>query len=524
MSFSSQQLNMKQFLFIVLAILAISITSCRDDFETEPSFGNLEFSKDTVYLDTIFTNTSSSTYSFKVYNRSDNDITIPQIALNRGEDSDFRLNVDGVAGKSIQNIDIFAKDSIFVFVEVTSDIGETAPNELSFLNTDQVNFDAGQNLQQVELVSLIQDAHFLYPERFEDGSTENLVLGLDEDGEEITIDGFILDDEHLTFTNEKPYVIYGFAGVGSGKTLNIEPGARIHFHDNSGIIAANNASVHAVGDYSTDEDAMENEIIFEGDRLEPNFADVPGQWASIWLTEGSTNHRFEHVTIKNSTVGILMDSNDGGADPTLNIKNTQIYNSANVGLLARTGHIDAENLVINNSGQASLNLSLGGRYTFRHCTFANYWQNGFRQFPSVLIENNLQSGETLFVSDLEEANFSNCIIYGNENIELIFNKSEEAAFNYNFENCLLRFNDFNNQFEDEADYDFENEDLFQNLILNENPEFRNEQENDLIIGEESGANNTGNPTTANQVPLDILGVNRTNNPDIGAYQSIEFEE
>lgn len=515
---------MKQFLFILLVIGLISFTSCRDDFELEPSFGDLEFSQDTVYLDTVFTTTSSSTYRFKVYNRSDQDIKIPSIQLNQGERSNFRLNVDGVAGKTINDINILAKDSIFVFVEVTADIQELSQNQLSFLYTDQINFDSGSNRQQVELVTLVQDAHFLFPERFEDGSTETLSLGLDEEGQEIQIDGFILDDEHLTFTSEKPYVIYGFAGVPSGKTLSVEAGARVHFHDNSGIIVSSGASMQALGSLSADPDLMENEIIFEGDRLEPEFSDVPGQWAAIWLTQGSTNHKFDHVTIKNSTVGILMDSNDGGDQPTLTLKNTQIYNSANVGLLARTAFIDAENLVINNSGQVSLNLSLGGRYTFRHCTFANYWRNSFRQFPSVLIENNLVAGETLFVADLVEANFSNCIIYGNESIELIFNKVEEAEFNYKFENCLLRFNDANNQFVDDELYDFENTDLFENIILNEEPLFLNAENNQMIISNESPADGRGNPSTANQVPVDILGKDRTQNPDLGAYQSILFEE
>lgn len=515
---------MKQLSFLIIAISLISLSSCRDDFETEPSFGDLEFSQDTVYMDTVFTNIGSSTYSFKVYNRSSQDISIPSIQLNQGENSNFRLNVDGVAGKSVSNINILAKDSVFVFVEVTANIEELAQNQLSFLYTDQINFDSGANLQKVELVTLVQDAHFLFPERFEDGSTETLSLGLDAEGEEIQIDGFILDQEHLTFTNEKPYVIYGFAGVPSGETLSIEPGARIHFHDNSGIIAAGGASVQAIGDLSSDPELLENEIIFEGDRLEPSFSDVPGQWAAIWLTEGSTNHIFDHVTIKNSTVGILMDSNDGSGQPTLTLKNTQIYNSANVGLLARTGFIEGENVVINKSGQASLNLSLGGRYNFRHSTFANYWQNSFRQFPSVLIENNLQSGETLFVADLVEANFSNCIIYGNENIELLFNQAEGAEFNYKFENCLLRFNDINNQFAEEELYDFENTNLFENLILNDDPGFLDQENNRLIISNESPANAEGNQATADEVPFDLLGVNRIQNPDMGAYQSIQFEE
>ena len=515
---------MRPFVFILFSIALILLSSCREDFELELSAGNLEFSKDTLYLDTVFSTIGSSTYSFKIYNQSNQDINIPKIQLNQGEESSFRLNVDGVAGKVITDTNILAKDSVFVFVEVTADIQKLTQNQSSLLYTDQINFDTADNLQQVELVTLVKDAHFLFPERFEDGSKETLGLGLDEEGNQIQIEGFILDDKHLNFTNDKPYVIYGFAGVPAAKTLSIDPGARIHFHENSGIIVAENASMQAIGDYSSDTEIMENEIIFEGDRLEPAYANVPGQWAAIWLTEGSTNHRFEHVTIKNSTVGLLMDANDGGVEPTLTIKNTQIYNSANVGLLARNGFVDAENLVINNSGQASLNLSLGGRYNFKHCTFTNYWRDSFRQFPSVLIENNYQTDESLFVADLVEANFSNCIIYGNESIELLLNKVDDAAFNYNFKNCLLRFDDTANDFADKALYDFSNASLFKNLILNTPPLFSDAGENKLIISDESPAKAKADQATANQVPLDILGKDRTQSPDIGAYQSAEFEE
>ena len=72
--------------FILLFFLfgLITISSCRKDFDTILSTGELEFSKDTVYLDTVFTNIGSSTYSFKVYNRSNNALTIPKIRLKNG--------------------------------------------------------------------------------------------------------------------------------------------------------------------------------------------------------------------------------------------------------------------------------------------------------------------------------------------------------------------------------------------------------------------------------------------------------
>ncbi|MDR9448196.1 MAG: hypothetical protein RI535_03105 [Psychroflexus sp.] len=517
--------SVKSFISVSLILLIIFfLGSCRNDFDTIPNRGNLEFSQDTVFLDTVFSDISSSTYQFKVYNRSNQDINIPEIALDQGESSNYRLNVDGIPGKTFKDIPVLANDSLFIFVEVTADIETLSDAGTQFIYEDQINFDSGDRLQKVNLVSLIQDAVFLFPDRFADGTTESLLLGTNEDGEEIRIEGFFLDDANLTFTNEKPYVVYGFAGVPSGKTLNIEPGARIHFHENSGIIAANQSSVQANGLPSEDEELMENEIIFESDRLEPEFSDVPGQWTTIWLTAGSTNHKFSHTTIKNATVGILMESNDGFQEPTLSIDNTQVYNCSTVGILGRTAHIAAENLVVNNCGQASLFLSYGGKYEFKHSTIANYWQQSFRQFPSVLINNYFVSQEDTLTSDLIEANFENSIIYGNERRELIMNRSDEATFNVSFKNSLIKFQDFDDQFEGLPLYNFDNETIYNAVIINQNPDFRSPEDNDLIIGEGSGANAVGNQPAANDVPTDILGKDRTNNPDAGAYQSIIFED
>lgn len=524
---NSKQSKFNIFRLVLIGVFSIFIlltSSCRDDFETVPSFGELTFSTDTLFLDTVFSNISSSTYQFKVYNRSNKDINIPKIELGDGEASNYRLNVDGIPGKTFENIELLAKDSLFVFVEVTADIENLSSQGTQFTYEDVVAFDTGMNQQNVRLITLIQDAVFLFPQRFPDGTTETLSLGVNEEGEELFIEGFFLDDEHLHFTNEKPYVIYGFAGVPSGKTLTIDAGARIHFHANSGMIVANNGSIQANGEISQDQEAMENEIVFQGDRLEPGFSEIPGQWATIWLTQGSTNHIFDYTTIKNGTVGILMDSNDGTNNPTLQLKNTQIYNHTNVGLLARTGFVEAENVVINNAGQAAVNLSLGGRYTFKHSTIANYWSNSFRQFPALLIENNLPTQEQTFVADLEEATFSNCIIYGTERIEVLFNKVDEAAFNYKFENCLIRFNDINNQFVDNPLYNFQDASIFSENIFNESPEFLSPNENQLQIGLESAAFNLGNPSTAQEVPFDLLGIHRVANPDSGAFQAVEFDE
>jgi hypothetical protein len=508
--------------FCIALIGIIAVQSCRENFETDPSSGELQFSQDTVYLDTVFTEISSSTYQFTVYNSSDRDINIPNIRLERGQSSNFRLNVDGVPGKEFENVELLAEDSLFVFIENTTDTEGFDPQNNQFLYTDKILFDNGSNQQSVDLVTLIQDAKFLYPQRFQDGTTEKLSFGTNANGEEVFISGFFLDEIELNFNNDKPYVIYGYAAVPSGKTLNIQAGARVHFHDNSGILVAQNASLHVNGELSSDPELMENEVIFEGDRLEPGFSDTPGQWGTIWLTDGATDNQISHATIKNATIGLRVDNNDGSGQPSLEIDNTQIYNSSNVGLLARTGFIKGENLVINNSGQASLNLALGGNYEFNNSSFVNYWDDSFRDFPSVLIENVLQTPDNLFVADLAQAKFTNCIIYGNEDIELLFNQSEEAAFNYQFDNCLIRFNDFNGQFDGNPNYDFENPQNYSNSIFNEGPVFKAPFENNLLISNESAANALADPQNATSI--DILGNPRGSNPDAGAYESLEFME
>ena len=169
---------------LLLFCCIIFWSSCRNDFEFEPSTGQLEFSKDTVYLDTVFTNIGSSTYNLKVYNRSDQDIRIPNVQLSQGESSSYRLNVDGVAGKVFRDVEILANDSIFVFVETTADIQELSQNALEFLYEDAILFDGGENTQRVELVTLIKDAVFLFPERDAmTGEVETLQLGTDPNGD-----------------------------------------------------------------------------------------------------------------------------------------------------------------------------------------------------------------------------------------------------------------------------------------------------------------------------------------------------
>ncbi|MCH3880787.1 MULTISPECIES: hypothetical protein [Tenacibaculum] len=499
---------MRNFLIVLLVIILASVTSCRKDFTTIQSFGNLEFSKDTVFLDTVFSNIGSATYNLKVYNRGSKAITIPSIQLENGMASNYRLNVDGISGDTFNDIDILANDSMYVFIETTIDFN-AVPNPLY---TDKILFDNGNNQQDVDLVTLVQDAVFLFPDR---DPISMKIDSLTLDGQPTTIRGRFLEDSELTFTNEKPYVIYGYMAVPNGKTATIEAGAKLHFHDNSGFIVDNGATLKSNG-------TLTEKVVFEGDRLEHAFSNIPGQWGTLWMRAGSKENELHNTQIKNGIIGVLVDSING-TNPVLTLKGTEIYNNSNYGILARETNILGENIVIGNAGQSSLAATIGGTYNFTHSTFANYWSNSLRQLPSVLVNNhftylNASGDEITETRDLHAANFTNCIITGNNNIEFILDKVDGSAFNYSATNSLIQFEDVGGTFTNNTEMDFTNSN-YNNIILNGFPHFRDTSKNDFIIGENSDAINAAAPSSISE---DILGVSRTVNPAIGAYQDIIF--
>ena len=522
--------SMKRSLYITLSLIALVFwSSCRQDFIFAPSSGNLSFSKDTVYLDTIFSNIGSSTYTLKVYNTSDEDILIPSIKLSKGQESNYRMNVDGLIGngaligKEFENIELLARDSMYVFIETTIDIFPLVENETQFLYTDVIVFENTSGVQKVELVTLVRDAVFIFPNRDAEGVVETLAFDTDGDGvdDETSVRGRFLQDSELTFTNEKPYVVYGYAAVGDGKTLNINPGARIHFHEDSGLLITNNASLHVNGLPSLDLELLENEVVFEGDRLEPLYENVPGQWQTIWLFNGSTDNVINYATIKNGTIGVLSDGNQ--QDPTkLEINNSQVYNQSNFGILGRATSIIAENIVINNIGLSSFAGTVGGNYNVTHSTIANYWTSSFRQYPALLLNNFIVDSEnTVTTNPLVAANFTNCIIYGNDSPELFLENKNSEDFNFKFTNSLIYFDDPNGNFSS-PEYDFSDTTLYENVIFNNNPQFLDPFNNKLNIPFGSPAEGAG--IFSGNLTKDITNTTRNSPPDLGPYNAIEFED
>lgn len=468
------------FALIALSLLIFASCNKEENFDTNPEL-KLEFSTDTVFFDTVFTTIGSSSRVFMIYNPSKEKINISSIKLARGSGSPFRINVDGIASTEIEDFEIAARDSAFVFVKVTIDPGNTN-NPL--VQTDSLVFSTNGNIQDVKLVAWGQDAYFY----------RNSILGSD-----------------YTLTADKPHVIYGFLIVDSLYTLNIEAGSRIYMHSGSVLLVYRDASLKING-------TKENPVSFQGDRLEAGYEDISGQWGRIWLYAGSINNEINYAIIKNGEVGIHADTTGNSPNPTLRISNTQIYNMSNTGILGQGTTIEAANCVIGNCGARSVAFTLGGKYDFRHCTIGNFWNQTFRRETALVLNNYyIDTSFNVQLRPLEMAYFGNCVIYGDKTEEITIDQhSSGGILNYQFDHCLLK-----------TERDIADQEKFPGSLRNEDPWFRdpqsNEYQTDTLI---SALINKGSNDVLIGSFIDLTrdidkNSRIADDPDLGAY---EFQE
>ena len=143
-------------LSILFAAITIFSSCNKETLINHNNSVKLEFSNDTIMFDTIFTSIGSITKELMVYNNNNFDITT-DIKLSGSSEGHFRMNVDGESGNDQKDILIRAKDSIFIFLEVTID-----PNQQNnpYLVSDSITFSALSNDRTVKLIAYGQDAYF----------------------------------------------------------------------------------------------------------------------------------------------------------------------------------------------------------------------------------------------------------------------------------------------------------------------------------------------------------------------------
>ncbi|MCW5898070.1 MAG: hypothetical protein KIT10_02280 [Flavobacteriales bacterium] len=421
--------TLRPLLFLFLAALLLG--ACRRDrlFTDDPGV-RLEFSLDTMLFDTIFTTVPFSVTKRFVARNLENRAVRVNIVLEGGGPSPFRINVDGVSGTSFEGVEILGGDSVYVFVEASLDqTGQNSP----LIHEDHIVFLTNGNEQKVLLVAWGQDAHFFFPDRFIQGFPPFSIIagGTDQNGNTIC--------ETVTWPNDKPYVIYGYAAVDSCSTLQIQPGVRVHVHGGGGLWIYRWGRILAQG-------SLEQLITFQSDRLEPFYSELPGQWDRIWINDGPAgqDNVFEHVLIKNALIGIqcenwplVPDAPTSAAKVVLN--NVRIRNCSAAGILSRNFRITSNNLLVGDCGQYAVALTGGGEYFFNHSTIANYWNYGIRQTPAFVMTNTYADiTGNVQVREILNSQFLNGIIYGGNPNEFLLEFNDAVAPQFTFDRFILR--------------------------------------------------------------------------------------
>jgi hypothetical protein len=484
--------------FYVMIGLFLAFWSCRKEEGFIEGKAKLRYETDTLSFDTVFTSVGSSTLYFKIYNE-ENLPKLIDLKLEKSN-SQFRMNVDGNAGSDLKGIEVPAKDSIYVFLEVT--VNPNAPLSASpFILEDKVLINNGGEQESVLLIA--------------NGQNANYIPRVNGKG---TFSYLSCDFGNVNWNDPKPYVIYGIFIIDSC-TLNLPPGARIYVHGgitlgtngyyNDGqIIVLGGGSLRING-------TVDKKVTIQGSRLEKDFENTPGQWGGIRFFKGSENNLINHTEIKNSIIGISTDS-----ATQLTIKNTVIKNTASVGIFASRSKINGDNLLIYDTGSSAMSLGYGGTYDFNHCSI----YTSLNQDPSLVMSNfrcpdpPLCQSKIFFQAFL---NFSmkNSIISGgsDDEINLIpFEKNQLGTIRYtiDMQNNIVRVADlikaanYPNFFDYcKGCYNLKKEDKL----------FKSTGKSDFRLDSLSVAFDRGNYLPS--VPLDLVGKQRnTSKVDLGCYE------
>ena len=391
----------KRILFSLFAITMVLVSCQDDDTFTTDRQALLSFSVDTVKLDTVFSTIGSSTYSLWVYNNSSNGIRIKRAFLRKGNQTGYRVNVDGsfldnLRGSSVSDLEVRKGDSLRVFVELTAPENQKSVAQL--LSDDLVFLLESGVEQSVNLRGFSWDAQ--------------LVSNLN-----VTSDTLIC--------SAKPIVVYGGITVSEGKTLTIK-NTQFYFHDKAGIDVYGTLKIDSV--------------LMRGDRLDHMFAYLPydrvsGQWEGIHIYSSSEGNNIKNSELHSAMYGILCDSARlASGHQRLYMERSVVHNCKGNGLELRHAYVGIKKCQISNMLGSCL-LAYGGAVILDSCTIAQFYPFSAQRNVALQIYNKYNNAPY----PLEQFSVSNSIITGYANDEILGTQEVDSiAFNYLFKESLLR--------------------------------------------------------------------------------------
>ena len=391
---------MKRIFYFLMICFAIAACQDNDDFSTSTGL-RLTFPSDTLMMDTVFSRTPSSTYTFWVHNDNDTGIRIQSARLKRGNQIGFRVNMDGIYldnsnGSQVSDLELRSKDSLLVFVELTA--AETGKPEPTVVEDDLLFILESGVEQKVNLRAWSWDARKLY-------------------SPVITTDSVI--------ESEQPLVIYGDLRVEKGATLTIR-NTVLFFHDQSGL--------EVFGTLQCED------CVIRGDRLDDMFDYLPydrvsGQWKGIRFRETSHGNRFLRTEIRNPIDAIVCDS--AALDSIgyrLEMEHCVIHNCQMAGLEAVNAHVRLNHCQLTNTGGHCLSLS-GGIAEINRCTIAQFYPFAADRGAALRFTNfygNTTMPLRLTCDSTIMTGYADDVVMGDMDGEDI------GTFDYLFRSCLMR--------------------------------------------------------------------------------------
>ena len=384
-----------RFVYGCLVALVILTTACRKGEDlTSDLNAKLVLSQDSVVFDTIFTALGSVTQRIKIINQNNKAIRIANVKLAGGDQSPFKLNVNGENTNSKNNLIVNGGDSINVFVKVTIDPNH---NNLPFLVQDSILLQSNGNKKTVMLMAYGQNANYL--------------------------DRSIISS-NTTWSSSIPYVIKNAVTVKNGATLSIPAGTKVYFHTDASMIIE--GKLQASG-------TPAQQVLFCSDRLENIYAEEPGQWKGIYLKAGGSGH-IEFATIKNASVGITSDSLSYNNEPKLILSNTVVKNMQVAAYIGYHSQLLAFNNLFYNCGNYLIYGTGGGDYNLKQNTFAGFNRDFPRKTAALTFSDYLSAS----IQNPINIEMVNNIIWGNLTNELDVQKKTKAVSQQLISSNLIR--------------------------------------------------------------------------------------
>lgn len=387
---------------LIISVLFLFAACKKDTFITSPDAA-ITITADTIKYDTVFVSAGSVTQSFKIINDNNQKLKLSSIKLMGGAGSFYTINADGISGPSVNDLEIAANDSLYVFVQVN--VNPNADN-LPFVIRDSIQVSYNGKEKKVQLEAWGQNAHF-----FRD--------------KEITSDE--------TWDNDLPYVILGYLHINNGTTLTIHKGARIYAHANAPVVVDGSLKVNG------EKDTIDR-VYFQGDRLDDPYKNYPAGWPGIYFRTYSTGNELNYAVIKNAYQAIAVQDPSVNTSPKVTLNETIIDNAYDAGIISLNSSVKAINCLVSNCGK-NLVLAQGGNYEFTHCTVASYSNNFIlHKEPVLYLSNYLVVNNTAVAKDLT-AVFKNNIFWGENGSvddEVVFTKDAGANSNVTFDSNLWK--------------------------------------------------------------------------------------